>query len=75
MGFCDGKGALRTSPMASNQSSVFEASLGKELPTLDATDLSSITTKMLGGTTSARETESQAPRVLLACSEMFGDYS
>ena len=74
MGFCDGKGALRTSPMASNQSSVFEASLGKELPTLDATDLSSITTKMLGGTTSAREAyDVVSERVLLACSEMFGD--
>ena len=63
--------------MASNQSSVFEASLGKELPsTLAATDLSSITTKMLGGTTSAREAyDVVSERVLLACSEMFGDYS
>ena len=61
--------------MASNQSSVFEASLGKELPTLDATDLSSITTKMLGGTTSARVAYDDvvSERVLLACSEMFGD--
>jgi hypothetical protein len=44
-GFCDGKGALHTSPMASNQSSVLEASLGKELPAPSAaTDLSSIMT-------------------------------